>query len=240
MKSGDANHDSAQGDALRITQLTHLVQHLLAREEQAKARFANQLHDELGSHLTAINLDVTSVAMRLKDPQPQLAERLERCLGLLRESVEITRRMMHALRPSMLDSLGLGPALRMLCEEFSERTRIACVVDGAESLPELEAGTAVALCRVAEEALNNVEQHARAREVRVTLRHDAARLTLEIRDDGVGITHEALTSATAFGLLTMHERLARAGGHSRVRIGDSGSGTIVEAVVPLGALAAAQ
>ena len=218
--------------ALRTAQLSHLSRHLFQLAETEKAALANELHDELGSNLTAINLDVSSVATRLKAQQPALAQRLERSLQLLHETVDIKRRLIQGLRPSMLDSLGLCAAMRMHCEDFSRRTNLPCDAECPDNFPAVDATWSIAMYRVAQEALNNVAKYAQAKRVRVILRAESGGVVLQIIDDGIGIDPDATVKPMSHGLLGMRERIAQIGGQLAVRARDDGSGTIVDAFVP--------
>lgn len=219
--------------AIRTAQLSHLSRHLLQLAESEKATLASELHDELGSHLTAINLDVTSVATRLRPRDPTLAARLERALKALHETVDIKRRIIQGLRPTMLDSLGLSAAMRMHCEEFSRRTGLACAAECPDDLPGIDSSLAIALYRVAQESLNNIAKYARAKQVHVVLRAQEDGIQMQIVDDGVGIDPDITEKPMAHGILGMRERVAQLGGTFTVRPGADGTGTVVEAFVPI-------
>ncbi|MBY0468446.1 MAG: sensor histidine kinase [Burkholderiaceae bacterium] len=228
-----AAHDTLEAKvALRTAQLSHLSRHLLQLAETEKTALANELHDELGSNLTAINLDISSVAARLAERDPTLAERLNRTLLLLRETVDIKRRIIQGLRPSIIDNLGLSAAIHMHCEEFERRNGLPCRVDCAEDFPEVEPATAIALFRVAQEALNNISKYAGASQVHIHLSHDEAGITLRVVDDGVGIDLAAGDKPLSHGLLGMRERMAQLDGRCEVRRGEAGRGTVVEVFVP--------
>lgn len=216
----------------RTQQLAHLSRYLIQLAENEKAALARELHDELGASLTAINLDVTAVATRIRHAEPALATKLERALKILHDTVDLKRRIIHNLRPSMLDSLGLPAAMRMHCEDFVRRTGVACEADAPEELEDIDPAWNIALFRVAQEALNNVAKYAEARQVRVILRREDAGVRLRIADDGIGIEPGAIDKPMSHGLLGMRERIAQLGGVFAVRPGDAGRGTIVEAFVP--------
>jgi len=219
--------------AVRTAQLSHLSRHLLQLGESEKAALANELHDELGSNLTAMNLDITSVATRLARDNPELAERLNRSLRLLHETVDIKRRIIHGLRPSMLDSLGICAAIRMHCEDFTRRTHLPCDADCPEDFPDVDSSWSIAIYRVAQEALNNIAKYASAKQVRVVLRSEPNGVALQIIDDGVGIDLAATDKPLSHGLLGMRERIAQLGGRLEIRRGESdGRGTVVDAFVP--------
>lgn len=154
---------------------------LLADFEREREALARALHDELGSNLTAINLDVAAVASQLADSGARA--RLERALRVLKEVVEIKRRLIQRLRPSMIDSLGLVPTLRMETEAFEAASGIVCAAQlDAEQSP-VEPGLALAVYRTLQTVLNLIIQDARATHVDVRLHQDAARLTLHIGCD---------------------------------------------------------
>ena len=157
---------------------------------------------------------------------------LFRSLRLLHETVDIKRRIIQGLRPSMLDSLGLPATLRMHCEDFTRRTNLPCEADFADDFPDVEPSWAIAMYRVAQEALNNIAKYANAKHVRVVLRARAQGVVMQIIDDGVGIDPDATDKPMSHGLLGMRERLAQLGGQLVVRPGDDGTGTIVDAFVP--------
>ncbi|MBI4697224.1 MAG: CHASE3 domain-containing protein [Gammaproteobacteria bacterium] len=218
--------------ATRTQQLSQLSRHLLQVAETEKAALANELHDELGSNLTAINLDVTTVMQRLKTSEPALAERLRRSLELLHETLDIKRRLIQGLRPSMLDSLGLCPAIRMHCEDFTRRTNLPCDVDCPDKFPAVDPAWSIALFRVAQEALNNIAKYADAKRVQLELRAENGGAVLRVTDDGIGIPADAADKPMSHGLLGMRERMAQLGGRLSVTPGESGRGTVVDAYVP--------
>jgi signal transduction histidine kinase len=218
--------------AERTAELTHLSQHLISVAEEEKAAFARELHDALGSNLTAVDIDVKWVEKRLREREPELSERLRRAIGVLEQSVEIKRNVIEALRPSLLDMLGLATALEALCEEFTRRTGVDCIPDLDQQLPDLPPDVSIALYRVVQEALANVEKYARASVVRVSVQSEAEHLRLVIEDDGVGIPDDALGHPASHGLVGMRERLRVLGGTFEIRRGEHGRGTVIDAIAP--------
>ena len=137
----------------------------------------------------------------------------------------------YAIYPPLLDEYGLGAALGWYAEEFSRRTGIAVVLrDGKDAAADLRPEAAVALFRIAQEALNNVAKHAGARQVRIELAREAEEIVIRVADDGAGFDTAAAARGKRWGMKTMRERAEAAGGRLEV---DSapGEGTIVRASV---------
>ena len=150
------------------------------------------------------------------------------------DAIVAARRIVTGLRPRVLEEAGLDEALRRLGQDFQARTGVVCEVHVENADEQAVAATAVeaeCLYRVAQEALQNVEKHARARSVQLQL--DArlpGRLALQVRDDGIGLAAGALAKPTSLGLLGMAERTRELGGSLEVRRGETG-GTLVQAHV---------
>ena len=229
----NANENLESMVALRTEQLSVLSRHLISVSEEEKAKLSRELHDELGANLTAINIHLNAVADRLRHEQPTLAETLDRARATLVDTVELKRRIVENLRPSLLDNLGLAAALQSYCQEYSTVTGIDCeaLIDSAVD----EAGPmqAIAVFRIVQEALNNVAKYAHARTVIVHLSREQAGLSLEVTDDGIGIDLDAANKPKSHGLLGMRERALLLGGALRVRRGVNDVGTCVEAYIPM-------
>jgi len=225
--------------ALRTEQLSVLSRHLISVSETEKARLARELHDELGANLTAISIDLNSVTERLRATEPALAAMLERARGTLVDTLELKRRIIEDLRPSMLDNLGLASALHSYCADYGRVTGLACdvLIDGAVD----EAGPmqAIAVFRIVQESLNNIAKYAQARQVIVQLVREGDLLTLDIIDDGIGIDRDAASKAKSHGLLGMRERALLLGGSLQVGRGINECGTCVAASIPVGERGAA-
>ena len=209
-----------------------LARHLIRRTDNEKARLAREMHDEIGSNLTAVNLDVAAVEDKLKAADPALANRLRRALVSLRAVVGLNRRIIEDLRPSALDSMDLAEALRGNCEEFTERTGLPCEVELAEEMGALHRDHSIALFRIAEEAIRNASSHAKPSAIRVSLAREGNGTRLRVVDDGSGLPGDAFDRADAHGLIEMMERIAMVGGTLEIRSGNEGLGTVVDAFVP--------
>ena len=228
-----ANENLESMVAMRTEQLSVLSRHLIRLSEEEKSRLARELHDELGANLTAISIDINCAADELRTEHAHIAQRLDRARMTLVTTVELKRRIVEDLRPSLLDNLGLAAALQSYCEEFASVTGVEC-----EALIEGDVDIAgpmhsIAVFRIVQEALNNIAKYAGARTVIVHLAREAEGLALEVSDDGVGIDVDAVSKPKSHGLLGMRERALLLGGSLQVRRGVNDTGTCVEAFIPL-------
>src|SRR5262249_36287582 len=213
-------------DELRVLS----ARYLLAREEEAK-RIAHELHDEASQITAAVHLALAEVG---KDLLPRGRSRL-REIGALIEGIEARlRRLSHELRPTVLDDLGLSPAIEFLASGFSTRTGMPVRVTGSTG-GRLEPLVETTLYRIVQEALANVAKHARARRVDIPIKRRNPTLTCAIRDDGVGFTKGSPNPGTptrGIGLLGIRERLDALGGTLAIH-SIPGGGTELLASVPL-------
>jgi len=221
--------------ARRTEQLSVLSRHLIHVSEEEKTKLARELHDEMGANLTAIGMDLNSVAEQLRATRPDLVAMLTRARSTLVDTVQLKRRIVEDLRPSLLDNLGLSAALQSYCEDYARVTGLDCdvLVDG-----DIDAAGpmhAIALFRIVQESLNNIAKYAQARNVIVHLDREGEVLSLEVSDDGIGIPTDAFSRSKSHGLLGMRERALLLGGKLDVARGVNGVGTCVRASIPLGA-----
>jgi signal transduction histidine kinase len=187
----------------------------------------------MGANLTAIGMHLATVGDHLKITHPEQAATLGRARATLVDTVELKRRIVEDLRPSLLDNLGLAAALQSYCEDFGRTTRVDCeaLIEGeVDSVGPMQA---IALFRITQESLNNVAKYAKARHVVVHLAREGEAVTLEVSDDGVGIPPDAMRRPKSHGLLGMRERALLLGGTLRVDRGVNGIGTTVHACVPV-------
>jgi signal transduction histidine kinase len=216
----------------RTAELTELSQHLIRVSEEEKAKLARELHDTLGSNLTAINMDLNWIQRRLPEGAREVKERLQRVLQMLAETVELKHEVIEGLRPSHLDNLGLAFAMRSHCREFTRRTGLPCEVEVQEDFDDLDPAWSIALYRIAQESLTNITKHAQASRVRITLNREDGGIRLRIVDDGVGLAEESLGKPKSHGVVGMRERMRQMGGRFQIRRPEDGSGTVVEAFIP--------
>lgn len=225
----DQSREASEG---RAEQLSRLVRHLIRETDNEKARLARELHDELGSNLTAVNLDVASVEDKLKAVDPALAVRLRRALESLRTVVGLSRRIIEDLWPSALDNMDLAEALRGHCEELTERTGLECSTDLADDLDNLHRDSSIALFSVAQETLGNAAAHGKPSRLELSLKRETGGTRMSISDNGTGLPDNAFDMVSAHGLLEARERISMVGGTFEIRRGEDGTGTTVEVFVP--------
>jgi signal transduction histidine kinase len=200
-----------------------------AREEEAK-RIAHQLHDEAGQITSAF-------CLRLQELEEQMPSQHRRRLRGLRTLVlgfeDRLRGLSHELRPTILDDLGLAPAVGFLAKAFSSRTGLAVEVRGNLGSPRFDPPIETALYRVLQEAFANVARHARARRVVVDFRRRDEALRCSITDDGAGFAAGPGTRGEGgLGLLGIRERLDALGGRLLVRSAPGHGTTLIVTVSP--------
>jgi len=211
-------------------QLRALAARLAEVEEAERQHLARVLHDQVCQGLTALGLTLTLLQTQMpRKAAPALLGRLADALALVEQTGETIRNMMGELRPPMLDDYGLLSALNWYGAEFSDKTGIGVDVQGREAAPRLGAPVELALFRIVQEAMANVAKHARATGVVLTEEEDNGTVRLVIADNGVGFDQGRLGQPEGrhlWGLITMSERAAAAGGRCRIE-SQPGQGTRV-------------
>lgn len=216
----------------RTAQLAMLASHLQEIGEAEKSRLARELHDELGSILTATRMDISWVRGKLHADQAVLAEKLTRALKHIDQGVQAKRRITEGLRPTTLTSFGLVTAARELVSQAADQAHWALELDLPENDPDLSEEAAIALFRILQESLNNATKYSKTQRIRVSLVvHPGQCCILEIEDYGAGFRADE-TRPKAHGILGMRERLAARGG-SLVVDSVPGRGTRISATLPL-------
>lgn len=215
----------------RTAELSALSAHVENVREEEKAGIARELHDELGSILTALALDFSWLQKQLDHAGKPVADKLKGAKGLLESAVKTTRGIMQDLRPTILDDLGLCAAIRWQVDEFAGRNSIACDVTLQDDLVTFDNVRAISLFRILQEALTNITRHAQATGMRIFLgvRDDA--VVFEIADNGVGLAANAPRKPMSHGLIGMRERARRLGGKISID-GQPGRGTVITVELP--------
>jgi signal transduction histidine kinase len=218
--------------------LRQLSAHAENVREAERTRIAREIHDELGSVLVALKMDAGWLARKL-DGEPALQAKAASMARLIDNAVVDVGRIITDLRPSILDHQGLWAALEWYSQEFSEVTglRVRWGANVSDSAPEPGDALATATYRMFQEILNNAARHANATAVEVRLTAVRTALTLEVRDNGRGITMEQLWRPNAHGVLGMKERARHFSGTFEIGPADGG-GTLVRIQLPFSESAA--
>jgi signal transduction histidine kinase len=216
----------------RTTELSELSTHLQSLAEQEKSALSRELHDELGGLLVAARMDVSWIEQRLKTEDPELQAHFRRVHEALQSGVEVKRRVVENLRPSLLDNLGLFPALRSQVADTCRRAGLKCLERYPREELQLTPEASITVFRIVQEALTNIVKHARAGTIEVSIEQRPPWLVLLIRDDGVGLPLERLRALRAHGLAAMRQRAAGLGGLWQMRR-PPGGGTEIEVRLPL-------
>lgn len=196
--------------AVRTRELSELSTHLQEFAEKEKSELARHLHDELGGLLTAAKMDLSWLQSRVTEKPYN--ERLAQLGGVLDEAMNLKRRVVEELRPSLLDHFGLPTALRAHVEHVCTKAGLRCEVamsDEAETMPK---DLQIALFRVIQEGLANVVRHAHAQQVRLALTSDGQRYLLMLTDDGCGMKMDDTAFRWSHGLAGMRHRVQAMGG----------------------------
>ena len=212
-------------------ELRSLSRHLQSVREEEKARIAREVHDELGSTLTALRMDLDWMAERLPAEMEQLREKRSAMVKLVEAAVAATRKVVTDLRPSILDDLGLAAAVRWQAAEFKKHTGVPIEVEAPDTDGVVQRDAALALFRIFQETLTNVARHAKATRVWVDLAINENGYVLQVRDDGAGMSEKDPARAASHGLRGMRERAQQFGGDVSVS-SQPGRGTTLVASVP--------
>jgi PAS domain S-box-containing protein len=223
-------------DALRrsAAELRALSRRLVEVQEFERKQISRELHDRLGQSLTGLSVNLSILGAALPPhADGELQSRLEDSAALLESTMGAIRNVMSELRPPMLDDFGLHLALDWYARQFAARTGIGVTVHCAQPderpAPEAE----IALFRIAQEALNNVVKHARARRVEITLERSGSEYVMSVQDDGVGFDADGQHTARlpGLGIVTMRERSQAVGGRFDIET-LRGSGTRLSVRIP--------
>lgn len=230
------NADLASRLQARTVELEWLSRRMVQQHEEERRRLSLELHDETAQLFASVKMQLGVARERFLASEPVLAEQLTRALELVDEGLRSIRNVTNDLRPSLLDDLGLLPALRSLVADFVERRGLRVTLNAPEALPVLSEEAEVALFRALQEALANVARHASDSAADVLIAASRREVTMRIADRGPGFEGEgALARYEAeghLGLAGMRERIGALGGHVRVRAA-RGAGVTLDVRVPV-------
>lgn len=217
--------------AERTRELASLSNFLQTHAEREKALLARELHDQLGGILTPAKMDLSWLESRLGS-HPEYGDRMRRLGVLIDQGIDLKRRIIETLRPSLLDHLGLAAALQWYVDEVCRSAGIECRFEVNEGLERLPSDMEIALYRLVQESVNNIVKHARATVLELALQRTPEGLELRISDNGVGIADLESAKRLSHGLAGMMHRVRSVDGTFDVR-STPGKGTAIEVFVPL-------
>jgi signal transduction histidine kinase len=216
----------------RTEDLTELSTHLQSMAEKERSALSRELHDELGGLLVAARMDVSWIEERVGGSDPELMAHFKRLQEALQEGVDLKRRVVENLRPTLLDNLGLLPALRWQVADSCGRAGLRCIENYPREELNLIPEASIAIFRIVQESLTNILKHAQAQNVEVSIETQAESLVITVRDDGVGLSEERREALRSHGLAAMRHRATALGGELRIsRL--AARGTQVQARLPL-------
>lgn len=210
-----------------------LVQRCESVREEERASLAREIHDALGGALTSIKFGLMTARNNAQEHGASKAVgRLEEASSDIDGTIRSLRRIASALRPPLLDQVGLVAALEAYASEFAERTGIRVEYDFPGKNPRLPADQSIGLYRIVQEALTNVARHSQASWVEISLVSEDDRLLLRVQDDGVGFDKSEASQKQSLGLLGMQERAKLAGAELAIESAPN-KGTTISAVLML-------
>lgn len=215
--------------ALSERRLAEFAEHLQATIEQERAAIAREIHDDIGGSLAAVKFDLSWISRHTHDAAT--LGHVSAASEMLQHALEASQRIMMNLRPAILDQ-GLVAAIQWLATGFAKRTAIETSVNASPEKAVLSKAVQLVAYRTAQEALTNISKYAQCNRVTIDLSDTEGVLTLEIRDNGIGISPSELSKAKSFGLRGLQERAKTVGGWLDVST-QAHKGTSIILSVPL-------
>ena len=218
-------------------ELQRLSGQLLRLQDQERRRIARDLHDSTGQDLVALATTLSQLHASIPSPSRKLRKLASQCQALADQCIREVRTLSYLLHPPMLDEAGLEDAIRDYASGFTERTGIEVEVEISPHLGRMIPDVEVALFRVVQESLTNIQRHSGSPQARIRIDRDPAKITLEIGDKGNGISGNLRRRKAespfgpGVGIPSMHERVKLIGGH--LEIESSNSGTTVRVTIPI-------
>ena len=220
---------------LADAKLKELTQRVFDAQEEERGRVARELHDGISQLLVGVRYALDNTRRRLmRGDHDGASDPLDKGIEHLGIAISEVRRISRDLRPGVLDDLGLGPALKALTDDFAARTGIETDFTTVVFRNRLDQDAKIAMYRIAQEALTNIERHADASHVSIDLRGHARGATMRISDNGRGLPQKKPEGEPGIGLRNMQERIDQLDGTLRI-LSSRGtqSGTVIEATLPL-------
>jgi signal transduction histidine kinase len=186
--------------------LRRLYQRLEMIREEERTRIAREVHDELAQILSTLKLELSLLDKKMTDDKSSLRKDTQMMLLLVDNTIQTVKRIAMDLRPPILDDLGLHEAIQWQGQEFERRTGINFISEVSVKNIELDIERSTAIFRIFQETLTNILRHAKAKNINVLMHEKDAMVTVQIKDDGIGITSDQISDNKSLGLLGMRER----------------------------------
>jgi signal transduction histidine kinase len=213
--------------------LRRLSNQLLQAQEDERKSISRELHDEIGQMLTGLKMELANLEEFRNSSEGEFEKHLAETKALTEQTMRSVRDLAMGLRPSMLDDLGLEPALRWQVNEFSRHSGIPVSIEIDGNLENLPDSERTCIYRVIQESLTNCARHAEARNVRITMHGSKERISLTVQDDGKGFDIKSV-GGPGLGLIGMEERIKKLGGTLAISSQSLGNhkGTILTVELP--------
>lgn len=207
-------------------QLRNLYRRLELVREEERTRMSREIHDELAQALTALKLEISLLDKKLEKNNSSLRSCTQMMLEILDTTIQAGKKLVMDLRPPILDDFGLPEAIEWQAIEFENRTGIQCNTDFGKNYLVLDKDRSTTLFRIFQETLTNVTRHAKADKINISLKGCDVSVTLQVRDNGIGISKDQINNIRSLGLLGIRERALVWGGKVDI-LGVTGEGTTV-------------
>ncbi|MHB8401777.1 MAG: sensor histidine kinase, partial [Bacteroidia bacterium] len=199
--------------------------------EEERSNIAREIHDELGQQITALKMDIAWVLHKQTNAEEAVLAKLQSTLNMIDDFVYSIRRISADLRPAIIDDLGLLATLEWKCQDFEKRMDIPCKFISKVKEREFEKHFSINVYRILQETLTNINRHAQAKSVIVSVSENEKELLLEITDDGIGVSQATILKSKHLGIVGMKERAAMLGGKLTIE-GTTGKGTHTKLILP--------
>ncbi len=193
-------------------QLRDLYHRLELVREEERTRMSREIHDELAQALTALKMEISLLDKKLDKNNSSLRSYTQMMLEILDTTIQAGKKLVMDLRPPILDDFGLPEAIEWQAIEFENRTGIQCDIDFGENYLTLDKDRSTTLFRIFQETLTNVTRHAKADKINISLKGCNGSVTLQVRDNGIGISKNQINNLRSLGLLGIRERALVWGG----------------------------
>jgi PAS domain S-box-containing protein len=214
-------------------QLRSLITHREEEREEERKHISREIHDVLGQDLTALKMDIVRLSEMITDDQEDLLARTSSMFSKVTSTIKTVQKISSALRPEMLDSLGLQAAIEHEIITFTNNSSLKCESYFNMDDTSLDKNTALSLYRVLQESLTNIIRHAEATEVSVRLQEHGGHVVLEVNDNGRGISKDEISAPDSYGMIGMQERANLLNGFISI-VGEKEKGTRVMISIPSG------